>query len=209
MQDFSRLLFENASGFPSLLDYLYPWQALLSLESIFLHFELGLHRSPIPALCHVENPELIYIGSDVVIEPFTTLKGPLFISDGVQVRSGAYIRSYTILGPYTVVGCGTEIKRSILLQGVKAAHKNTILDSIIGSDVNLGALATCANLRLDQKEVCIHMQGEKIASGMRKLGALIGNRSTIGCFALLNPGCILLKESQVLPHTACRGFSHA
>ena len=199
MTDFTTQLFETASGFPRLLDFQEPWLALKALNLLISEFPLGVHHSTPHSSAILIHPEKIYIGKNVQIDPFVTLIGPLAIGDGSVIRSGAYIRPYSILAADTLVGAGSEIKGSILLQGAKAPHKNTVLDSIIGCDVNLGALATCANLRLDEKDVCVRFsEGVKIPTNMRKLGAFIGNRSKIACALVLNPGTIIFKDSHIL-----------
>ena len=127
------------------------------------------------------------------------------IGDGCEVCFGAYIRSGTIIGKDCVIGHSTEVVRSIILDGAKLPHFNYVGDSIIGSNVNMGAGSKCANVRLDNNEIEIYYQGNRFDTNRKKLGAIIGKDASIGCNAVLNPGTVVLAGVNVLPCTAVKG----
>jgi UDP-N-acetylglucosamine diphosphorylase / glucose-1-phosphate thymidylyltransferase / UDP-N-acetylgalactosamine diphosphorylase / glucosamine-1-phosphate N-acetyltransferase / galactosamine-1-phosphate N-acetyltransferase len=130
----------------------YAWQPLLHLEKFFNNQKLGKIEIKIPASVHLENPELISIGSGTVIEPGAYIKGPCILGKNCTVRHGAYLREFVLAADHCVIGHDTEIKHSILLSKATAAHFAYVGDSILGSHVNLGAGVKCANFRLEKKK---------------------------------------------------------
>jgi NDP-sugar pyrophosphorylase family protein len=76
---------------------------------------------------------------------------------------------------------------------------------VLGNRAHLGAGAICSNLRLDQKEVVVHLPQGPVATGLRKLGAILGDGAEVGCNAVLNPGAILGPRSLVMPAIAFGG----
>jgi UDP-N-acetylglucosamine diphosphorylase / glucose-1-phosphate thymidylyltransferase / UDP-N-acetylgalactosamine diphosphorylase / glucosamine-1-phosphate N-acetyltransferase / galactosamine-1-phosphate N-acetyltransferase len=111
-----------------------------------------------------------------------------------------------LIGDSCVVGHDTEVKHSIFFNGASAAHFNYVGDSILGNGSNLGAGVKCANLRLDHQPVCVMVLGEKVDTGLLKLGAIIGDGAKVGCNCVLNPGTILGKNSFCFPCLNVHGF---
>ncbi len=182
-----------------------PWAPLHHLKNYFHSQRLGVIQAPIAPTVHLERPELISIGANTLIEPGVFIQGPCIIGNNCAIRHGAYIRAHTILGEGCVIGHSTEIKHSILLNGVAATHFVYIGDSIIGAFANLGAGVKCANLRLDRKEVRIRHDAGAISTGLKKLGAILGDQTQIGCNAVLNPGTLIGKRSVCHPLTLLSG----
>ncbi len=150
--------------------------------------------------------ERIAVGAGAVIEPGAViLDGPVYIGSGAVVRSGAYIRGAAYIGAGALVGHATEVKNGILLAGAKAPHFNYVGDSILGHDVNLGAGAILSNFRLDARTIKVTWDGRRLDTGMKKLGALIGDGCSIGCNVVCNPGTILFPGVMVPPVTAVSG----
>ncbi len=143
----------------------------------------------------------IEIGKGVLIEPGALIKGPTIIGDNSEVRQGAYIRGNCFIGCACVVGHTTELKNTIMLDGAKAGHFAYLGDSILGRDVNLGAGTKLANLKLKGDNICIRIKGETIDTGLRKLGAILGDGVQTGCNSVTNPGTLLGPGSLVLPNT--------
>lgn len=134
----------------------------------------------------------IAIGKGTRILPGAVIEGPVRIGRDVLIRGGAYLRGGCWIGDESVVGAASEIKRSILLDGAKAPHLNYVGDSILGAGVNLGAGTILSNFRHDGGEIHIPVDGgEPIATGRRKLGAILGDRCLTGCNAVLNPGTVV------------------
>lgn len=171
------------------------WQALKNLKSYFDAFNLGRVCCRIPTGVTLIRPDQIFIGEKTRVEPGVCIQGPCIIGNQCEIRHGAYIRPYSIIGDQCTVGHVVEVKHSILLNNASAAHFNYVGDSILGNRVNLGAGVVCANLRLDRKEVSVCVGHEKIKTGLRKLGTIIGDDSQIGCNTVINPGILLKKKT--------------
>ena len=124
----------------------------------------------------------------------------------VEIRPGAFIRGKVIIGAGSVIGNSTEIKNSLLMEGVQAPHFNYVGDSILGNKAHLGAGVICANLRLDQLPVTVKTPSAKVDTGLRKLGAIMGDEAEAGCNAVLQPGAILGKRAAVMPTLAFAGY---
>lgn len=182
----------------------YPWE----LSEIFMSWLKTKSQKAHPCLegVFLKNPSLIVIEDGALIDPGSMLEGPCYIGEGAHIGHGALIRAGSFIGPNAVVGHGSEINRSILLERAKAAHFNYVGDSVLGFDVNLGAHATCANLRLDQKNIIARFEDQRVDTGLRKVGAFIGDGASIGCQALLNPGVVVAKKGIVFPQTTQSGF---
>jgi UDP-N-acetylglucosamine diphosphorylase / glucose-1-phosphate thymidylyltransferase / UDP-N-acetylgalactosamine diphosphorylase / glucosamine-1-phosphate N-acetyltransferase / galactosamine-1-phosphate N-acetyltransferase len=146
--------------------------------------------------------DAIFIGPGAVLEPGALIKGPTIIGARTEVRQGAYVRGKCIVGDRCVVGHTTEMKSSIMLDGAKAGHFAYIGDSILGNDTNLGAGTKLANLKMKEANVRVLARGSCIDTGLRKLGAILGDHVEIGCNAVTNPGAILGKACLVYPVTA-------
>ena len=183
----------------------YVWDALQHLKR-YLDSQL-LQRKKFSAIDGVilENPELIFLGERVRIEKGAYIQGPCIIGEGTVIRSGAYVREYVLTGQDCVIGHGTEVKHSIMLNHAIAAHFNYIGDSILGNGVNLGAGAKCANLRFDHSPICIHIENQVIATGMKKLGAILGDGAQMGCNAVSNPGTLFFPNATCLPCMNVKG----
>lgn len=166
------------------------WDALDNLENYLANSSLGQIEVDVPAGAFLVNPELISIGKNTVIEPGAYIKGPCKIGQGCTIRHGAYIRGVVLTGDRCVIGHDTEIKNTIMLDGAQAAHFAYLGDSILGNDVNLGAGTKCANLKLDHKSIQIRVEGGVHQTNRRKLGAILGDKTQLGCNTVTNPGTL-------------------
>jgi NDP-sugar pyrophosphorylase family protein len=146
----------------------------------------------------------IVIGKGSRVQPGALIEGPVRIGRDCLVRTGAYIRGGCWIGDSCLVGASTEIKRSILLDGAKAPHLAYVGDSILGAGVNLGAGTVLSNFRQDGREISIPVDEARIASGRRKLGGILGDGVKTGCNAVLHPGVILGRDSEVYPGVQLR-----
>lgn len=182
------------------------WHPLLLLSSYLQTARLGKIEIKIPDGVFLENKELISIGAGTLIEPGVMIQGPCIIGKDCVLRHGAYLRGPLILGDRCRVGHSTELKHSIFLNDTHATHFVYVGDSILGNSVNLGAGVKCANLRLDRKEVSVRIDQKLLKTGLRKFGAIIGDRSQIGCNSVLNPGTLFCKESFAFPLMNLSGF---
>lgn len=175
------------------------WEVLANIQPFLVSRQLGQIDVTIPEGVFLIQPELISIGKGSVIEPGAYIKGPCVIGENSIVRHGAYIRGDVVVGDRCVVGHATEVKNAVLLNDAHAAHFAYVGDSVLGNKVNLGAGVKCANVRLDRKDVNVHWNDQRIATGLRKFGAIIGDGCQIGCNAVLNPGTIVEKGAVGFP----------
>ena len=148
----------------------------------------------------------VYIDERAVLEPGIHIIGPTYIGPEAIIRHGAYVRSYSWICFQAVVGHSSEIKHSILLPKAKAPHFNYVGDSVIGTEANLGAGVKLSNLRNDGGEVHTRYSNRRIPTGLRKFGALIGEKCQLGCNAVLNPGVILGTACSVFPNLTVSGI---
>jgi len=170
------------------------WAPLRSLTQYLKNRSFQIEIE-IPSGVHFERPELIAIGEETIIEPGVFIRGPCILGKGCHVRHGAYLRDGVICGDRCAIGHSAEIKHSILLDGAAATHFTYVGDSIVGNGVNLGAGVKCANLRLDRAEVVVSLYGKRVKTGLKKFGAVIGDRVQIGCNCVLNPGTLIGKDT--------------
>ena len=192
----------NECCFREIFDPSLPvWEALKQISIWIRGQKLGKIEGAVSPQAFVIDPENMVIGKGSVIEAGAYLKGPLWIGENVTIRHGAYLRGDVIVGARSVVGHDTEVKESIFMNGAHAAHFAYVGNSILGNQVNLGAGTKLANLRLDGAEISI----EEHKTGMRKLGAILGDFVQIGCNAVLNPGTVMGKGSTAYPLTNVSG----
>ena len=176
----------------------FPWDPLLRLKTFLKEFlEKNGTRVPADLPKDVIIQGEVHIEEGAHIESGTFIAGPTVIFKGAEVRFGAYIRGQVVVGEGAVVGHDTEVKHSILLPGAKAAHFAYVGDSILGRNVNLGAGTKCANVKVDmgKNTVKIKLGGEVHDSGLRKIGAIFGDNSSVGCNTVTNPGTIIGRDT--------------
>lgn len=181
------------------------WQVLPALSRyIDEHLEPCLGGTIMPGAYVGERVQL---GEGCVVEPGAMVKGPAIIGPGTIIRQGAYIREYVLIGAGCVVGHATEVKGSILLDGAQAPHFNYVGDSILGRRCNLGAGTKLSNLKNDGTEVAVRgPDGRAAQTGLRKLGAIIGDGVTTGCNAVTSPGTLIGPYASVYANAVVRGF---
>ena len=121
-------------------------------------------------------------------------------------RAGAYIRGNVIAGEKCVLGNSSEFKNCLLMDGVQAPHFNYVGDSILGNGAHLGAGVICSNLRLDQGEVILRLASGEVKTGLRKFGAVLGDKAEVGCNSVLNPGTLLGPRALIAPCTSFGGY---
>lgn len=181
-----------------------PWDLLgEALDEILATIGDGaIEIRPLPEV-HLAGDK-IAIGRGTHIAPNVVIEGPAWIGKDVEIRPGAYIRGGCWVGDGAVVGANTELKRAILLPGAKAPHLNYVGDSILGGEVNLGAGTILSNFRHDGKEIRIATDAGWIATGRRKLGAILGDAVQTGCNCVLHPGSLVGTGTQLYPGVQLR-----
>lgn len=149
----------------------------------------------------------VFIHPSVKLPSYGSITGPAYIGEGTELRPGILIRGNVIVGENCLLGNACEFKNCLLLDHVQVPHFSYVGDSVLGNGTHLGAGAICSNLRLDQFNVSLEMpDGSRCDSGLRKLGALVGDASEVGCNVVLNPGSVLGRRSMVMPGVVFRGY---
>ncbi len=153
-----------------------------------------------------EYSESVLIGKNVKLGTGVEIHGPTVICDGTELRHNAFIRGNAFIGCGCVIGNSTEVKNSVLLDGAQAPHYNYIGDSVIGSYAHLGAGVICSNLRSDKRNADIKLKACRYPTGLRKVGAFVGDGAEIGCGCVLNPATVIPKYSTVSPLSSIAGY---
>lgn len=179
-------------------NYEYPWQMLPDIKKLIAE----LLEKGIPGYTLLK--EGVLVGENISISPTATIIPPAIIGSGTEIRPGCFIRGNLICGEKCVLGNSSEFKNAILLYHVQAPHYNYVGDSILGNYAHMGAGSICSNLKSDGKNIVIHGDTE-IESGLRKIGAILGDYADIGCQSVLNPGTIIGQHTQVYPLSMVRG----
>ncbi len=178
----------------------YPWEALDKLKSFIL--ELGATLSEEEYL-HPQ-PD-VWIAKDAEIYPSVFIKGPCIIGHKTEVRQCAFIRGSVLIGDGCVVGNSTELKNVILFDGVQVPHFNYVGDSVLGYKAHMGAGAITSNVKSDKTDVAVKDCSECLATGRRKLGAILGDFVEVGCNSVLNPGTVIGRNTNIYPLSSVRG----
>ena len=197
-------------GLAEVFDSRRPWELLgAPLDDLLAALPGELLETNIPPGVHLLGDRIV-IGKGVRLHPNVVLEGPLRLGDDCEVRPGAYLRGGVWAGAGCVIGANVEVKRAIFLAGAKAPHLNYVGDSILGSNVNLGAGTILSNFRHDGAEIEVPESNDgrrRIATGRRKLGAVLGDGVLTGCNCVLHPGCVVGAGTQIYPGVMLRpGF---
>lgn len=143
----------------------------------------------------------VYIGQGTVVEQGAMIKGPAWIGENCEIRAGCYIRENVIVGDGAVLGNSCEFKNCIVFDEAQIPHFNYVGDSILGHKAHLGAGVILSNVRLDHGPVKVRHGDEALETGLRKFGAIIGDRAEIGCNAVLSPGSVVGRDAMIYPGT--------
>lgn len=178
----------------------YPWEALSDLRGFIERIGPTLGGD------FERRGEAIWVARDADIAPAACIAGPCIIDRGAQLRHGAFIRGRAVIGKACVVGNSTEIKNSILMDGAQAPHFNYVGDSVLGCLAHIGAGVITSNIKCDKTPVDVSYSGGRLRTGLRKLGAMIGDGAEIGCGSVLCPGAVVGRGATVYPLCRVRGY---
>ncbi|WP_322184215.1 UDP-N-acetylglucosamine pyrophosphorylase [Neglectibacter caecimuris] len=179
----------------------YPWEALSGIGEFIL--ELGKTLSPEE---YEKRGEDVWIHKTAKIYPNNYIAGPCIIGPGTEVRPGAFLRGKALVGTGCVVGNSTELKNVILFDHVQVPHYNYVGDSILGYYSHMGAGAVTSNVKQDKTPVTVRAGEERLETGLKKFGAMLGDHVEVGCNSVLNPGTVVGKGSRIYPLSMARGF---
>ncbi len=179
----------------------FPWEVLPHIGNFII--ELGRNLDP---SIYTEIKENIWVANDANVYESAYIKGPCIIDSGTEVRHCAFIRGNVIVGKNCVVGNSTEVKNSIIFDNTQIPHYNYVGDSVLGYHSHLGAGSITSNVKSDHTNVVIRFGDLKIPTGLRKMGAMVGDYVEVGCGSVLNPGTVVGKHSNVYPLSSVRGY---
>ena len=149
--------------------------------------------------------EQIWIANSAKVAPTACINGPAIIDEEAEIRHCAFIRGNAIVGKGAVVGNSTELKNVILFNKVQVPHYNYVGDSILGFKSHMGAGAITSNVKSDKTLVVVKNGEEKIETGLKKFGAMLGDHVEVGCNSVLNPGTVIGRNSNIYPVSCVRG----
>ena len=178
----------------------YPWEALPKISE----FIVALGKT-LPADKYEEVKENVWIAKSATVAETANINGPAIIDGDAEIRHCAFIRGNAIVGKGAVVGNSTELKNVILFNKVQVPHYNYVGDSILGFKSHMGAGSITSNVKSDKTLVVVKYGEEKIETGLKKFGAMLGDQVEIGCNSVLNPGTVIGRDTNVYPVSMVRG----
>ena len=179
----------------------YPWEVLPEIGDFILKLGQTLSEE------EYDHPsEDVWIAKSAKVAPTACINGPVIIGKEAEVRHCAFIRGKAIVGEGAVVGNSTELKNVILFNKVQVPHYNYVGDSILGFKAHMGAGSITSNVKSDKKLITIKGPDCNIDTGIKKIGAFLGDNVEVGCGSVLNPGTIVGRESNIYPLSSVRGF---
>ena len=182
-----------------LRQFTYPWEALKGIK------ELILSLGPTLGEDFIEIAPQVWVHNTATVAPTAFLGAPCIIAANTEVRHCAFIRGSALVGEGCVVGNSVELKNVILFDKVQVPHYNYVGDSILGYKAHMGAGAVTSNVKSDKSLVVIHGQ-ENMPTGIKKVGAMLGDHVEVGCNSVLNPGTVVGRNSNIYPLSCVRGL---
>ena len=178
----------------------YPWEVLPKIKD----FIISLGNS-LPENIYEKRGENIWVAKSAKIAPTACLNGPLIVDEDAEIRHCAFVRGSAIVGKGAVVGNSTELKNVILFNKVQVPHYNYVGDSILGCKAHMGAGSITSNVKSDKTLVVVKGEGISIETGLKKMGAMLGDNVEVGCNSVLNPGTVIGRNSNIYPTSMVRG----
>lgn len=183
----------------------YPWEVLPEISDFIK--KLGPTLDPAK---FEKRGEDVWVAKSAKVFDSAYLNGPLIIDEDAEVRQCAFVRGSAIVGKNCVVGNSTELKNVVLFNNVQVPHYNYVGDSVLGYKSHMGAGSITSNVKSDKTLVVVKSRdGEKIETGLKKFGAMLGDNVEVGCNSVLNPGTVVCPRSNIYPLSPVRGVIEA
>ncbi len=192
---------ENTKAASLLEKFEYPYEVLAHISDFIIEYSKTLNMN-----VYEEKGENIFIAKSAVVAPTASVTGPCIIGENTQVRHCAFIRGSAFIGDNCVVGNSTEIKNVIIFNNVQVPHYNYVGDSILGYRSHMGAGSITSNVKSDKTLVEIKVGNETVKTGIKKVGAFLGDYVEVGCGSVMNPGVIVGKHTSIYPLSMVRGY---
>ena len=177
----------------------YPWEVLPKISAFILQLGSILSEEE-----YEKIGEDVWIARSATVAPTAYIHGPAIIGKNAEVRHCAFIRGNAIVGESAVVGNSTEVKNVVLFNKVQVPHYNYVGDSILGYKAHMGAGSITSNVKSDKKLVVVKDGRERIETGLKKFGAMLGDEVEVGCGSVLNPGTVVGRHSSIYPLSSVR-----
>ncbi len=177
----------------------YPWQALKGIRDLILSLGPQLGNE------YTEISPTVWVHKTAVVAPTAYLGEPCIIGANTEIRHCAFIRGSALVGENCVVGNSVELKNAILFDNVQVPHFNYVGDSILGYKSHMGAGSVTSNVKSDSSLVVVKSGSEKLETGLKKFGAMLGDHVEVGCNSVLNPGTVVGRNSNIYPTSCVRG----
>ena len=191
----------HTAAAPLLESTVYPWEALPKIKDFILALGASL-----PEEEYEKRGEDIWIAKSAKVFDSAYLHGPLIIGPDTEVRHCAFLRGSALVGAGCVVGNSTELKNVIIFDNVQVPHYNYVGDSILGYRSHMGAGSITSNVKSDKTLVTVGADREKLQTGLKKFGAMLGDFVEVGCNSVLNPGTVVGRNTNIYPLSMVRGF---
>lgn len=182
-------------------DCIYPWEVLPKIGAFIMQLGETLSEEE-----YNKVGDNVWIAKSAKVAPTAFINGPAIIGKEAEVRHCAFIRGNAIVGEGAVVGNSTELKNVILFNKVQVPHYNYVGDSILGYRAHMGAGSITSNVKSDKTLVEITINGERMKTNLKKMGAMLGDNVEVGCNSVLNPGTVIGREASVYPLSMVRGY---
>lgn len=179
----------------------YPWEVLKKIGDFIV--ALG---NMLPQEHYEKKGDSVWIAKNALVYPSACINGPAIIDEEAEIRHCAFIRGNAIVGKGAVVGNSTELKNVILFNKVQVPHYNYVGDSILGFKAHMGAGSITSNVKSDKTLVVVRAGEEKLETGLKKFGAMLGDNVEVGCNSVLNPGTVIGRQANIYPTSMVRGF---
>ena len=183
-----------------LAQFTYPWEALAGIKTMIVELGEKLDRAE-----YDEVAPQVWVHKTATVAPTAFLGAPCIIGAGTEVRHCAFVRGAALVGANCVVGNSVELKNVILFDNVQTPHYNYVGDSILGYKSHMGAGSITSNVKSDKSLVVVRSADEKIETGLKKMGAMLGDYVEVGCNSVLNPGTVIGPHSNIYPLSCVRG----
>ncbi|MBE6538395.1 MAG: UDP-N-acetylglucosamine pyrophosphorylase [Ruminococcaceae bacterium] len=196
------MLFEqgHSAADKLIFSFEYPWEILPHIGDFITEYGKTLPKEK------YDSPtENVWIAKSAKVSPLATISGPCVIGENTEVRQCAFIRGKALVGDGCVIGNSTELKNCIIFDGCQVPHFNYVGDSILGFKSHMGAGSITSNVKSDKTLVSIKCGEERIETGLKKMGAALGDYVEVGCNSVLNPGTVIGAHSNVYPLSSVRG----
>ncbi len=181
--------------------YKYPFEVLPAISEYIV-----TRGESLPEDRYEKRGDNVWIARSASVAESASITGPVIIDEDAEIRHCAFIRGNAIVGKGAVVGNSTELKNVILFDGVQVPHYNYVGDSILGYRSHMGAGSITSNVKSDKTLVEIRCGEDKVKTGLKKMGAVLGSFVEVGCGSILNPGTVIGSHTNVYPLSSVRGY---